>query len=157
MAVARRLVRYLGLRVRPRLAPELAEPVAFRPGQRRVAEGRSLVQPAAPPFWLTARSARAKKTPRNRSSRGLSKLSPGGPEYQLAVERDRAAIRQRPRFADAHASLAQAYAGLGRKQEAAVELELAGTMRKAASNDDPPYLKRLFEGSLLEAEPPHDW
>jgi tetratricopeptide (TPR) repeat protein len=98
------------------------------------------------------------------------KLSPGDPwiqalagriafergEYQLAVERDRAAIRQRPRFVEAHASLSQAYAALGRKQEAEAELEQAGALRKAASNDDPPYLSRLFQGSLWEEKPPHD-
>jgi tetratricopeptide (TPR) repeat protein len=99
------------------------------------------------------------------------KLSPGDPwiealagriafergEYQLAVERERAAIRQRPRFAEAHANLAQAYAALGRKQESDSEREQAGTMQKTASNDDPPYLSRLFEGSLLEEKASHDW
>jgi predicted Zn-dependent protease len=98
------------------------------------------------------------------------KLSPGDPwiqalagriafergDYQLAVERDRTAIRQRPHFLAAHASLAQAYAALGRKQESEAELEQAGTMQKTASNDDPPYLSRLFQGSLLEDKPPHD-
>jgi tetratricopeptide (TPR) repeat protein len=99
------------------------------------------------------------------------KLAPGDPwiqalagriafergEYQLAVERERAAIRQRPRFAEAHASLAQAYAALGRKQESEAELAQAGTMQKGASNDDPPYLSRLFEGGLLEEKAAHDW
>jgi tetratricopeptide (TPR) repeat protein len=91
------------------------------------------------------------------------KLSPGDPwiqalagriafergEYQLALERDRTAIRLRPHFTAAHTSLAQAYAALGRKQEAAAELEQVRTMQKIAPNEDPPYLKRLFEGSLL--------
>jgi tetratricopeptide (TPR) repeat protein len=77
-------------------------------------------------------------------------------EYQLAVERDRAAIRQRPRFAEAHASLAQAYAALGRKQESEAELAQAGTMQKTASNDEPPYLSILFQGSLLAENAAHD-
>jgi len=99
------------------------------------------------------------------------KLSPGDPwiqalagriafergEYQLAVDRDRAAIHLRPRFAEAHASLAQVYTALGRKQESEAEREQAGTMRKTASNDDPPYLGRLFEGSLLDEKAPRDW
>jgi tetratricopeptide (TPR) repeat protein len=98
------------------------------------------------------------------------KLSPGDPwmqalagriafergEYQLAAERDRAAIRQRPRFIQAHASLAQAYAALGRKQESEAELEQAGTLQKTASNDEPSYLSRLFQGSLWEEKPPND-
>jgi tetratricopeptide (TPR) repeat protein len=78
-------------------------------------------------------------------------------EYQLAVERDLAAIRQRPRFAEAHASLAQAYAALGRKRESDAEREQAGTMQKTASNDDPPYLSRLFQAGLLEEKSSHDW
>ena len=78
-------------------------------------------------------------------------------EYQLAMERERAAIRQRPRFVEAHNSLARAYAALGRKQEAGAELEMVKTMQKASSNDEPPYLGRLFQGSLLETTPPRDW
>ncbi len=95
------------------------------------------------------------------------KLSPGDPwiqalggriafargEYQPAVERDRAAIHLRPHFIEAHTGLARAYAALGRKQEAEAELEQARTMQKAASNDDPPYLSKLFEGRLSENQP----
>jgi predicted Zn-dependent protease len=80
-------------------------------------------------------------------------------QYQLAVERERAAIRQRPTLIEAHNRLAQAYAALGRKQEAQAELEKIKTMQPAASNagDEPPYLGRLFQGILPEETPPHNW
>jgi len=117
---------------------------ALRAGRKDAAEtliGQSLRLSSADP-WIQALAGRIA------FERG---------EYQLAVERDRAAIRQRPRFAEAHAGLAQAYAALGRKQESDAERTQAGTMQTTASNDDPPYLSRLFQGSLLEEKPPRDW
>ena len=82
-------------------------------------------------------------------------------EYQLAVERLRAAIRLRPHFVEAHNGLAQAYGALGRKQEAAVELEHIRKVRQGSSNaqaarsaeDAPPYLNSLFQGSLFIGKP----
>ena len=74
-------------------------------------------------------------------------------EYQVAVERERAAIRRRPHLVEAHNSLARAYTALGRKQEADAELQQVGTMQKASLNDEPPYLSRLFQGSLLQEKP----
>jgi len=72
-------------------------------------------------------------------------------EYQLAVERQRAAIRQRPRFLEAHDGLAQAWRALGRKQEADAELEQVKAMGPRSA-DAPPYLSRLFQGSLIIAK-----
>ena len=74
-------------------------------------------------------------------------------EYQVAIERERAAIRQRPRLVEAHNILARAYAALGRKQEADAELQQVRNLQKAPLNDEPPYLNRLFQGSLLEEKP----
>jgi tetratricopeptide (TPR) repeat protein len=68
-------------------------------------------------------------------------------EYELAAERLRAAIRLRPGLIEAHEGLAKSYAAAGRKQEAAAELEKAKGMQEAA-RDAPPYLGRLFQGSL---------
>jgi hypothetical protein len=69
------------------------------------------------------------------------------------VERQRAAIRLRPHFVEAHQQLAQAYTALGRKPEAARELEQVRIIRQSAPNasgdDAPPYLSRLLQGSLL--------
>jgi tetratricopeptide (TPR) repeat protein len=116
-------------------------------------------------FYLADSALRAgRKDAAETLIRQALKLSPGDPwiqalagrialergEYPLAVERDRAAIRQRPRFVEAHASLAQAYAALGRKQESETEREQAVALQKGVSNDDPPYLGRLFQGSFWE-------
>jgi len=81
-------------------------------------------------------------------------------DYPLAVERQRAAVRQRPHFIEAHQQLAQAYGALGRKQEAASELAQVRTIRQGAPNasgdDAPPYLSRLFQGSLLKETSPRE-
>jgi tetratricopeptide (TPR) repeat protein len=101
-------------------------------------------------------------------------LSPGDPwiqslagriafargDYPLAVERQRAAVRQRPHFIEAHRQLAQAYGALGRKQEAESELAQVRTIRQGAPNagqdDAPPYLNRLFQGSLPKETSPRE-
>ena len=81
-------------------------------------------------------------------------------DYPLAVERQQAAVRQRPHFIEAHQQLAQAYGALGRKQEAASELAQVRTIRQGAPNasgdDAPPYLSRLFQGSLLKETSPRE-
>jgi predicted Zn-dependent protease len=81
-------------------------------------------------------------------------------DYPLAVERQRAAVRQRPHFIEAHQQLAQAYGALGRKQEAASELAQVRTIRQGAPNasgdDAPPYLSRLFQGGLLKETSPRE-
>jgi tetratricopeptide (TPR) repeat protein len=73
--------------------------------------------------------------------------------YELAVERQRAAIAQRPRFIEAHRNLAEAYAALGRKQEAQAELEKTQAMERESNAGDAsgeaPYLRSLFQGSLF--------
>jgi tetratricopeptide (TPR) repeat protein len=102
------------------------------------------------------------------------KLSPGDPwiqslagriafargEYPLAVERQRAAVRQRPHFIEAHQQLAQAYGALGWEQEAESELARVRTIRQGAPNasgdDAPPYLSSLFQGSLLKGTSPRE-
>ena len=112
-------------------------------------------------------SAPARKDAAEAAVRQALNLSPGDPwiqslagriafargAYPLAVERQRAAIRLRPRFSEAHQQLAQAYTALGRKPEAARELEQVRIIRQSAPNasgdDAPPYLSRLFQGSLL--------
>ena len=93
-------------------------------------------------------------------------LSPGDPwanilagriafaklDYPLAIERYRAAVSKRPNFVDAHTGLAQAYTALGRKQDADAELARVRTIQQGASHTDidtPPYLARIFQGSLL--------
>jgi predicted Zn-dependent protease len=70
--------------------------------------------------------------------------------YPLAVERLRAAIRRHPALIEAHNVLARAYAALGRKQEAEFEQDQVRTIQRHSSNEDPPYLSRLFQGSLLD-------
>src|ERR1700722_4461836 len=119
-------------------------------------------------FWPDCALQRGRKDAAKPPIREALKLSPDDPwiqalagrialargEYPLAVERDRAAIRQRQGFAEPHAGLAQAYAALGRKQEAEVERQQAGALQKNASKDDPPYLSRLFQGGLSEQKPP---
>jgi predicted Zn-dependent protease len=77
-------------------------------------------------------------------------------EFQLAANRQQAAIRLRPRMVEAHDGLAQAYAALGRKQEAEAERTQAAAMRQNSSNardssNESPFLSRLFDGSLLTA------
>ena len=80
--------------------------------------------------------------------------------YPLAMERQRAAIRLRPHFVEAHQQLAQAYTASGRKQEAERELEKVRIIRQGASNasgdDAPPYLSGLFQGIFLKGTPPLD-
>jgi Flp pilus assembly protein TadD len=70
------------------------------------------------------------------------------------VEREREAVRLRPRFIEAHNQLAQAYGASGRKPEAERELQQVRTIRQSAPNasgdDAPPYLSSLFQGSLLK-------
>lgn len=116
----------------------------------------------------TLRSGVERKDAAETAIRQALKASPGDPwfqalggrialargEYQVAVERLRAALRQRPRLRDAHSDLAQAYRALGRKQEADAELEQIQSIPGAnaagsPSADAPPYLRRLFEGSLV--------
>jgi tetratricopeptide (TPR) repeat protein len=81
-----------------------------------------------------------------------------GGEYQLAVERQRAAIRRRPHFVAAHKGLAQAYAALGRKQEAEAELEQIRMIgNDPGPDDEPPYMSSLFQGSLFKEKPPRVW
>ena len=75
-------------------------------------------------------------------------------QYQLAADRQCAAIRLRPQWIEAHNSLAQAYSTLGRKREADAELALIGTIRQDSSNDRPPYLSSLYQGSLLSGTQP---
>jgi tetratricopeptide (TPR) repeat protein len=105
------------------------------------------------------RSGGAGKDAAETAIRQAMELSPGDPwiqalggriagerrEYQLAVERYRTAIRLRPRLVEAHRGLAQAYGALGRKQEAAGELE---EVRRGSSSaeDSPPYLNEVFQG-----------
>jgi tetratricopeptide (TPR) repeat protein len=73
-------------------------------------------------------------------------------QYQLAADRESAAIRRRPQWVEAHRSLAQAYNALGRHQEADAELALIGSKQDAAT-DSPPYLRSLYEGSLFTEKP----
>jgi tetratricopeptide (TPR) repeat protein len=72
--------------------------------------------------------------------------------FSLAVERQRAAVRLRPNFVEAHNQLAQAYGALGRKQEAERELAHVRTLRQG--DDSPPYLSSLFQGNLLQGTSP---
>jgi hypothetical protein len=76
------------------------------------------------------------------------------------VKRQRAAVRQRPHFIEAHRQLAQAYGALGRKREAASELAQVRTIRQGAPNtsgdDGPPYLSGLFQGILLKGTSPRE-
>jgi len=111
-------------------------------------------------------SGPARKDAAEAAVRQALNLSPGDPwiqslagriafargDYPLAVERQRAAVRQRPHFIEAHRQLAQAYGALGRKREAASELAQVRTIRQGAPNtsgdDGPPYLSGLFQGSV---------
>jgi tetratricopeptide (TPR) repeat protein len=72
-------------------------------------------------------------------------------QYQLAADRENAAIRQRPHWIEAHRSLAQAYSVLGRRKEADAELAFIGG--EDAASDSPPYLKSLYDGSLFTGKP----
>jgi tetratricopeptide (TPR) repeat protein len=74
-------------------------------------------------------------------------------EYQLAADRENAAIRQRPDWTEAHSRLAEAYVQMGRKREADAELALIGTARQSSADDPPPYLSGLYQGSLLTLKP----
>jgi tetratricopeptide (TPR) repeat protein len=91
-------------------------------------------------------------------------------QYQLAADRQRAVIRQRPQWTEAHNSLAQTWRALGRKQEADAELAQVLKMQQAASNapdsgrsdDTPPYLSSpylssLYQGSLLKGKAARDF
>ncbi|SPE29721.1 hypothetical protein SBA3_1590003 [Candidatus Sulfopaludibacter sp. SbA3] len=75
-------------------------------------------------------------------------------EYQLAVDRESAAVRLRPRWIEAHQSLAQAYDALGRKHEAETESALAAALPPSSPSDAPPYLSVLYQGSLLTGKLP---
>jgi len=75
----------------------------------------------------------------------------------VAVERLRAAVRQRPQLTEAHKDLARAYRALGRKQEADSEVTQVAKMRQSSAEEAPPYLRSLFEGSLAREKPPRDW
>ncbi|HEY2015419.1 MAG TPA: tetratricopeptide repeat protein [Bryobacteraceae bacterium] len=70
-----------------------------------------------------------------------------GGQYRLAEERLRAAIRMHPGFVEARRNLARVYRALGREQEA--DAEMAEIARSTAREEAPPYLGRLFEGSLF--------
>jgi tetratricopeptide (TPR) repeat protein len=74
-------------------------------------------------------------------------------KYQLAADRESAAIRQRPHWIEAHRNLAQAYSAVGQHQEADAELAFIGGAQQDAATDSPPYLKNLYEGSLLTGKP----
>lgn len=111
----------------------------------------------------TLRSAPQRIDAAEAAIRQALKLAPGDPwiqslagriafqkgQYATAVERQRQAIRLRPGFTQAHQSLAQAYAALGRKQEAQAVLE---RLKTSGADDEPPYLSGLFHG-----KPPWDW
>jgi Flp pilus assembly protein TadD len=64
-------------------------------------------------------------------------------EKSVAVERWRAAIRERPQSIEAHSGLAEAYEALGKKQEAQAELQ--NVRSSAGAKQGPPYLDRLFQ------------
>jgi tetratricopeptide (TPR) repeat protein len=122
----------------------------------------------------TLRSGAAGKDAAETAIRQALQLSPDDPwiqalagriaferrEYQLAVERQRAAVRLRPQLVEGHHGLAQAYGALGRKQEAAAELAQIRKIRQGPANaqagasaeDAPPYLSRLFEGDLFSGK-----
>jgi tetratricopeptide (TPR) repeat protein len=70
-------------------------------------------------------------------------------QYQLAADRESAASRQRPQWIEAHRSLAQTYRALGRHREADAELAVIAGAQQDAAADSPPYLRSLYEGSLL--------
>ncbi|MCX6628219.1 MAG: tetratricopeptide repeat protein [Candidatus Solibacter sp.] len=78
-----------------------------------------------------------------------------GGEFSLAVERQRAAVRLRPRFIEAHQQLAQAYGALGRKAEMESELQKVRAIRQGG-DDAPPYLSSLFQGSLMKGKSTHE-
>jgi tetratricopeptide (TPR) repeat protein len=77
--------------------------------------------------------------------------------HQLAVDRLRAALRQRPQLSEARGDLARAYRALGRQQEAESEAARAAKMPRSGAEDAPPYLRSLFQGSLARERPPRDW
>lgn len=64
-------------------------------------------------------------------------------EKSVAVERWRAAIRQRPQLIEAHSGLAEAFEALGKRQDAQAELQEVRS--SAGAKDGPPYLARLFQ------------
>lgn len=74
-------------------------------------------------------------------------------QYQLAAERESAAIRQRPHWIEVHRSLAHAYSALGRHREADAELAVIARGQQDAATDSPPYLRSLYQGSLLTGKP----
>jgi tetratricopeptide (TPR) repeat protein len=117
----------------------------------------------------TLRSSEGRKDVAETTIQQALKRAPGDPwiaalagrialergENQLAVDRERAAIRQRPRLIEAHNILSRAYTALGRKPEAEAEREQIRAIQKASpvstgADDEPPYLRRLFQGSLTE-------
>ena len=133
-------------------------------------------------FYLadsTLRSGAERKDAAETAIRQALKLSPSDPwiqalagriafargEYQVAVDRQRAAIRLRPRLVEAHDGLAQAYNALGRKQEAEAERQQIATMQRVSANaghsssaqDEPPYLSSLLQGSLFQGKPLREW
>jgi tetratricopeptide (TPR) repeat protein len=67
----------------------------------------------------------------------------GRREYQLAVQREREAIRLRAQLAEAHQVLAKALAALGQKTE-------AGGNQSLDSTDEPPYMSSLYQGVFLK-------
>ncbi|HEY6291985.1 MAG TPA: tetratricopeptide repeat protein [Terriglobia bacterium] len=75
-------------------------------------------------------------------------------QYQLAAERQRAAVRLRPHWVEAHRGLAQAYLALGRKQEADAELAASANPPHASPGDAPPFLRLLYQGSLVTGKLP---
>jgi tetratricopeptide (TPR) repeat protein len=74
-------------------------------------------------------------------------------EYQVAADRENAAIRQRPDWTEAHRWLAEAYGKMGQKQDADAELALIATARQKPADDPPPYLNGLYQGALLTLKP----
>jgi Flp pilus assembly protein TadD len=74
-------------------------------------------------------------------------------QYQLAADRESAAIRQRPHWIEAHRILAQAYGALGRRHEADAESAFISGAQQDAAADSPPYLISLYEGGLLTGKP----
>jgi tetratricopeptide (TPR) repeat protein len=75
-------------------------------------------------------------------------------DYKSAVARQEIAVRLRPRWAEPHRDLAQAYEAVGRKSEAESERKIAGAILKespgrAAESPDP--------GRLFYTSPPQDW
>ena len=71
--------------------------------------------------------------------------------YQLAVDRETAALRLRPQWSEAYRRLAEANGALGRKHEADSAMAAAAKLAQPEANDTPPFLTHLYEGGLLPA------